>query len=141
MMHLDGDRLDTPHRIVSDVRTPTDLLLLVVDDDADMRLYVRGCLRAMSIERVLEAADGREALHLARGLSPDLIISDIIMPGLDGLALCRALKVDIGTRSIPILLLSGETRAPPTDGDGFLPKPFNATRLRAEVERLLARPI
>jgi CheY-like chemotaxis protein len=134
--------ISTPgSRIVSVVRLPTELLILVVDDDADMRLYVKGCLRAMSIERVLEAADGREALHLARGLSPDLIISDVVMPGLDGLALCRALKVDIGTRSIPILLLSGERRAPPTDGDGFLEKPFNAAGLRAHVERLLGRQL
>jgi CheY-like chemotaxis protein len=141
MMHVKAFASIPGSSIVPDTRTSTELLILVVDDDADMRLYVRGCLRAMSIERVLEAADGREALHLARGLTPDLIISDVIMPGLDGLALCRALKADIGTRSIPILLLSGETRGPPTEGDGFLAKPFNATRLRAEVERLIASPL
>jgi CheY-like chemotaxis protein len=124
--------------IVPDIRTSTEPLILVVDDDADMRLYVRGCLRAMGIEHVLEAADGREALHLAGGLSPDLIISDVVIPGLDGRALCRALKADIQTRSIPILLLSGETRGPPTEGDGFLAKPFNATQLGGEVRRLLA---
>jgi CheY-like chemotaxis protein len=62
------------------------------------------------------------------------------MPGLDGLALCRALKADPGTHAIPILLVSGETRALPSDGDGFLAKPFNALRLRAEVERLLRGP-
>jgi CheY-like chemotaxis protein len=141
MMQVEAFASTPGSGIVTDIRTSTELLILVVDDDADMRLYVTGCLRAMSLERVIEAADGREALHLARGLSPDLIISDVVMPGLDGLALCRALKVDRATRIIPVLLLSGETRGPPTAGDGFLSKPFNATRLRAEVERLLVRDI
>ena len=116
------------------------LTILVADDDADMRLYLTGCLRTMGPAHVLEAADGREALHLARAFVPDLIISDIAMPGLDGLALCRALNADPGTRAIPLLLISGETRAPPSDGDGFLAKPFNALRLRAEVERLMRGP-
>jgi CheY-like chemotaxis protein len=113
------------------------LTILVADDDADMRFYLTGCLRTMGLAHVLEAADGREALHLARGLLPDLVISDVVMPGLDGVALCRALNADVGTRGIPVLLLSGETRAPPSDGDGFLAKPFNATQLRVEIERLL----
>jgi CheY-like chemotaxis protein len=139
MMQVAGIGLDPGSLIVTDIRTSTELLILVVDDDADMRLYVRGCLRAMSIERVLEAADGREALHLARGLAPDLIISGVVMPGLDGLALCRALKADAATAAVPFLLVSGETRGPPNCADGFLEKPFNSAGLRAEVERLLTR--
>lgn len=118
---------------------PVALTILVADDDADMRLYLTGCLRTMGPARVLEAADGREALHLARALVPDLIITDVVMPGLDGLALYHALRADAGTRGIPVLLVSGETRASPSEGHGFLLKPFNAAQLRAEVERLLAR--
>jgi two-component system chemotaxis response regulator CheY len=118
------------------------LHILVADDDADMRLYLTACLRGFGLVAltVTEAADGREALILARSLSFDLIISDVVMPGLDGLAFCRALKADAATAAIPFLLVSGEARAPPPCADGFLAKPFNATGLRAHVERLLARP-
>jgi CheY-like chemotaxis protein len=113
--------------------------VLVADDDADMRLYLARCLHGMGAHRILEAADGRQALHLARALLPDLIISDVVMPGLDGEALGDALKSDVQTAKIPFLLISGEP-SPPRGGDGFLPKPFNATRLRTEVMRLLRGP-
>lgn len=116
--------------------------VLVVDDDADMRLYVRTCLGVAVTGVVLEAADGDEALRLARAEGPDLVISDVVMPGLDGEALCRALRADPATAGIPLLLVSGEARlvaagAPPTCADGSLAKPFNAARLRAAVARLL----
>lgn len=119
---------------------PATLTVLVADDDADMRLYVAGCLRGIGATEVVTAADGREALHLARALAPDLLISDVMMPGLDGLALTRALKADAATAAIPVLLISGEVPVSQDETGGFLPKPFNATSLRAEVERLLARP-
>ena len=114
--------------------------VLIVDDDADMRLYLRSCLRTLSgygSVRVHEAADGREALHLAHALLPDLVISDVFMPGLDGEALGDALKADARTAPIPLLLISGETRPFPPCANGFLQKPFNASRLRTEVVRLL----
>ena len=118
------------------------LRILVADDDADMRFYLRSCLGTLDLSgygsvRVHEAIDGREALHLARALLPDLVISDVVMPGLDGEALCNALKANAETTVIPLLLISGETRAPPRYASGFLQKPFNATRLHAEIERLL----
>ena len=120
------------------------LRILVADDDADMRLYLRSCLRTLSPSgygsvRILEASDGREALHLARAFLPDLIVSDVVMPGLDGEALGDALKADAQTAAIPLLFISGEA-TPPRGRDGFLPKPFNAARLRTEVLRLLRAP-
>ena len=120
----------------------TVLRILVADADADMRLYLRSCLRTRSPSgyssvRVHEATDGRETLHLARALLPDLVISDLVMPGLEGEAFCNALRGDVETAAIPILIISGETRAPPRYANGFLQKPFNATRLFAEVVRLL----
>ena len=131
-----------PHMETAAARTV--LRILVADDDADMRLYLRSCLRTLSASgygsvRIHEAADGREALHLARALLPDLIISDLVMPGLDGEALCHALQADAQTAAIPFLLISGEA-TPPKGGEGFLPKPFNAARLRTEVLRLLRGP-
>ena len=112
------------------------LTVLVADDDADMRRYLRGCLLAFGVAYVLEAADGHEALRLAP--EADLVVSDVRMPGLDGASLCEALRADVRTRTLPVLLISGETCGPPC-GDGFLPKPFNAATLRGEVERMLAR--
>jgi CheY-like chemotaxis protein len=118
------------------------LQILVADDDADMRLYLAGCLRGFgwAALTVTQAANGRDALLLARTLTIDLIICDLVLPGLDGPALCRTLKADAATAAIPILLVSGEVRVLPDCADGFLEKPFNAAGLRAQVERLLARP-
>lgn len=71
---------------------------LVVDDDADMRLYVRGCLRGLGegaaggAGKVLEAVSGEEALQTMRRSQVDLVVSDVILPGLDGLALLRAIR-------------------------------------------------
>ena len=111
------------------------ILVLVADDDADMRLYIRGCLRSRGDIRIVEATDGDEAFALAQTLLPDLIVSDLVMPGLDGAALCRALKADGRTREIPFLLVSGEAQA--SCADRFLAKPFNAAGLRAEVAHLV----
>ena len=111
------------------------ILVLVADDDADMRLYIRGCLRSRTDIHIVEATDGDEAFALAQTLHPDLIVSDLVMPGMDGAALCRALKADGRTRDIPFLLVSGEARA--SCADRFLPKPFNAARMREDVFHLL----
>ena len=110
-----------------------------MDDDDDMRLYLDGCLHMLGAAVVLAAADGAEAIRLARAEAPHLIISDIVMHGMDGVALCRALKSDARTRGIPLLLVSGETRAPPPCADGFLAKPFNTASLRASIDRLIDR--
>ena len=109
--------------------------VLVADDDADMRAYICGSL--LEPVHAHEAADGAEALRLAHALLPDLVITDLRMPGLDGLALCAALHADAATAAIPVLLVSGETDAPRVCADGFLAKPFNASGLRAAVALLL----
>ena len=110
--------------------------IVVADDDADMRLYLTGCLRAFGVADVLEAADGEAALLLAHEPGVGLVVADLRMPGLDGEALCRALHADAATAAIPVLLISGEAAGPPACADGFLAKPFNAARLRTHVERL-----
>lgn len=109
--------------------------VLVADDDADMRLYLRGCLGRLGAARVLEATDGHEALRLAP--LADLVISDVLMPGLDGQALCRALHANPATAATPVLLVSGVTAPADVLPVGFLAKPFNAADLRRAVERLL----
>ena len=83
---------------------PAVLRVLVVDDDADMRLYLRSCLRMLGNVRVHEAADGREALHLAHALMPDLVISAKLGGGraLESLpARGPRLPARVGDRGVP----------------------------------------
>lgn len=111
--------------------------VLLVDDDAEMRAYMHRCLAPLPL-RVTEAADGAEALACtADGLSevPVLIITDIVMPRMDGLSLKKALQADARLCDVPVLLITGEVHK---GGDGpMLRKPFNARRLRAAVRALL----
>ncbi|PAP75461.1 response regulator [Rubrivirga marina] len=112
--------------------------VLIADDDREMRAYIRHGLRGSA--RVVEVADGAEALAVALATTPDLVIADVRMPGLDGYALCAALHADAATHGVPVLLVSGEPRRAAACADGFLAKPFNAARLREAVALLLDRP-
>lgn len=115
--------------------------ILIVDDDADMRLYLRGCLLARNSPgtRVLEAADVVEALRLLGSEEVTLLISDVLLPGIDGLALRRTIRRDPVHARLPILLISGEGGGPSDMDarDGFLPKPFNARQLISAVNRIM----
>ena len=109
-------------------------LVLIVDDDAGIRTYLRRCLGPIT-HRICEAADGVEALAVARAHPVDLIVTDVVMPRMDGLELHAALRSDPAFASIPVLFVSGEpTRVP--EGT-LLQKPFNARTLRAAVQAVL----
>ncbi|MFQ5571804.1 MAG: response regulator, partial [Rhodothermales bacterium] len=116
--------------------------VLVVDDNAEIREYIRRHLE--SDFRVVEAANGAEGLQQARSILPDLIISDVVMPEMDGYALCRALKQDPSLDYIPIILLTVKaTAANKLEGwekgiDDYLTKPFSVEELRARVQNLIA---
>lgn len=91
--------------------------------------------------RVTFADDGLQALELARELHPTIVITEILVPKLDGLALCRRLKSDPETRDIAILvfsLLAAERRAQDAGADAFLAKPLSAQGLKDAVRILLA---
>src|SRR3954468_1243700 len=115
--------------------------VLIVDDDPDMRLYLRSCLRGLAapFERVIEAADGLEALRLVRSVAVSLVISDVALPGLDGRRLTRAIRDDAALSHVTVLLISGETAPGDNHADGFLAKPFNTHQLIAALDRLPAR--
>ena len=88
------------------------------------------------------AEDGLQALQLARDLHPTIVITEILVPQLDGLALCRKLKADPATSDIAVLifsLLAAERRAHEAGADAFLNKPLSAQRLKDTVRELLAR--
>jgi len=117
--------------------------VLVVDDHADVRAYLRSVLGGTY--RVIEARDGEEGLAMAREALPDLVVADVMMPGLDGLALGRELKTDPMTDAIPLVLLTA--LADPQDqvaglshgADAYLVKPFDPDVLDACVANLLAQ--
>jgi len=116
--------------------------VLVADDNEDVRRYVRGRLEQQY--RVLEAADGREALEIVRRALPDLVVSDVMMPVLDGFALCRAIKSDPETDYIPVVLLtaraSSDSRIEGLEegADDYLTKPFNVRELETRIRNLIA---
>jgi CheY-like chemotaxis protein len=87
------------------------------------------------------ASDGMQALELARAIHPTIVITEILVPKLDGLALCRRLKSDPATRDIAVLvfsLLAAERRAQDAGADAFLSKPLSAQALKDAVQRLLS---
>jgi CheY-like chemotaxis protein len=114
-------------------------LILLVDDQPEFLLSMRLLLALEGYEVVL-APDGEEGLRVARAREPAVIISDISMPRLDGISMCRRLRADPATRRIPILLTSSlDPGLPATDWDIFLKKPIEPTVLLAEIRKLLAR--
>lgn len=115
--------------------------VLLVDDDEDMRLYLRTCLRSTStpFERVIEAADGLEALRLIRSETIELVITDVGLPGLDGRRLTRAIRDDARLDHVSVLVISGEAVIADGNADGFLSKPFNSRQLSAAIDRLPRR--
>ncbi|MDB4989943.1 MAG: Sensor protein, partial [Myxococcaceae bacterium] len=112
--------------------------ILLVDDNADLRAYVAALLTRV-FANVETATHGSEALALARLQPPDLIVSDVTMPIMDGFALVRALRADERTRSVPIILLSARAGDESTvqglgcGADDYLVKPFSARELMARV--------
>ncbi|MCL7457621.1 SpoIIE family protein phosphatase [Micromonospora sp. MSM11] len=111
--------------------------VLVVDDNADLRAFLASLLAPH--HRVVVAADGREALDRVAERVPDLVLTDVMMPRLDGFGLVRALRADRRTAGLPIIVLSaraGEEAAVEglrTGADDYLAKPFSSEELLARV--------
>jgi len=111
--------------------------ILTVDDDPDALTLLRLLLRSEGFE-VLAALSGAAALQCVREQMPDLIITDIAMPGMTGLELCRQLRASSDTRHIPIIVHTAES-VPPTDPlyDRAFRKPADFSALLSRVHRLL----
>jgi DNA-binding response OmpR family regulator len=112
--------------------------VLLADDNADMRGYVERLLREAGLT-VQTVADGSAALEAVRATPPDLVLSDVMMPGLDGFALLSALRAEQATRDLPVILLSARAgeearvEALQAGADDYLVKPFSARELVASV--------
>jgi ligand-binding sensor domain-containing protein/signal transduction histidine kinase/DNA-binding response OmpR family regulator len=116
-------------------------IILVVDDNGDVRSYIRSALEPHF--NILEAANGREGIDKAGEIIPDLVISDIMMPEVDGCELCTHLKKDIKTSHIPVILLTARASEKSmaegleTGADDYITKPFNADILVIRVKNLI----
>jgi PAS domain S-box-containing protein len=112
--------------------------VLVADDNADMREYLTRLLHGAGYQ-VTVANDGQAALDAVRAGAPDMVISDVMMPGLDGLGLLAALRADARTAAVPVLLLSARAGQEASieglraGADDYLVKPFSAMELLARV--------
>ena len=115
--------------------------ILVVDDQVQIRRLVSAILGEEY--QMLEATSGEEALQIARQHAPDLVIMDILMPGMDGLTACSQIKNDPATAKIPVLVLTiidyelNRRFAENLGADGYITKPFTAESLREAVARHL----
>ncbi|WPP52016.1 hybrid sensor histidine kinase/response regulator transcription factor [Catalinimonas niigatensis] len=116
-------------------------IVLVVEDNLDLRQYLKEILSPHY--QVMEAADGQQGLLKAWEAIPDLIISDVMMPGLNGVSMCQQLKSDERTSHVPIILLTAKAGTSSkllgleTGADDYLIKPFQLNELLARVKNLL----
>ncbi len=117
-------------------------LLLIAEDNYDLRAFL---IQSLAGEyRILEADNGKEALELATKYGPQLIISDIMMPIMDGLELCSHLKESIQTSHIPLILLTSRNMVEhwveglEAGADDYVPKPFHLQILQARIENLIS---
>jgi len=115
--------------------------LLIIEDNADVRKYIFDILK--NYYEISEASDGEEGLKKSFEQIPDLIISDIMMPKMDGLSLCDKLKTDSRTSHIPVILLTAKSTLQDkvegleTGADDYIMKPFEAVELKARIKNLL----
>ncbi len=142
------------HQENEEERTPTEQLtedtiendshrpiILVVEDNTEIRHYIANSLS--EDYKVIKAADGKTGCEKALEHIPDLIITDIMMPVMDGTALCRRIKQDIRTSHIPVVMLTAkDTKADQQQGyevgaDSYLTKPFSISMLRSRIVNLL----
>ena len=138
---LEGPLLPTDESDPSTDASPEAPTVLVVDDEADLRAYLRDLFGThYQVEAV---ADGSAALDWLHDHEADLVVSDVAMPGVDGVALCQAIRDDDDLQHLPVILLTArpENRAQPANleagADAYVAKPFEPAELTARVENLI----
>ena len=136
--HLLPEQLPGSTPVVSDNQS---LQVLIVEDNLDLRNYISSKLR--SDYKILLAKNGQEGWEMAQALIPDLIISDVMMPKMSGMELCKKIKQDEKTNHIPLILLTAKTdegerlKGLALQADDYLTKPFNAQELSLRVRNLI----
>jgi len=115
--------------------------ILIIEDNNDMRHFIKEQLQ--NEYEIIEAYNGKEGLKKANRVVPDLIITDLMMPQMDGITLCKELKVGIHTSHIPVVMLTAKAgienklEGLETGADDYLTKPFNARELQVRVKNLI----
>ncbi|MCD4845341.1 MAG: response regulator [Methanosarcinales archaeon] len=131
-----GERIER----LSDIR----LKMLIVDDELDTLIPLKRTLEAEDYQ-VLEASSGMEAIEKTRSEHPDLVLLDLMMPGMDGIEVCKVLKEDPSTNDIPILMLTAKGDVEDkiggieTGADDYVTKPFDLGELKARIKMILRR--
>lgn len=119
--------------------------ILLAEDEEDIQRLASLCLMRGGSWEVVLASDGEEALALAREDRPDVILLDVMMPKLDGFAVCQRLKADPATRNIPVIFLTASAQETQTQHGlsmgaiGYLHKPFDPLKLPQQVMDLLTK--
>ena len=116
------------------------LKILIVDDNPEILSYIHKILSSTGLYEINQATDGKTALKMAKSFFPDIIISDVHMPVMNGLKLCRAIKEDVETNHIYFVLITAdifeatETRGLGLGADEFITKPFDKTKLLNKIK-------
>lgn len=116
-------------------------LILIVEDNEDLRFYLKDNLKARF--QIAEAGNGNDALALVKDLIPDIVVSDIMMPGIDGIELCKRIKSEKQTSHIPVILLTARTTEEQkieglqSGADDYVTKPFNFEILESRIDNLI----
>jgi DNA-binding response OmpR family regulator len=139
----EADQIDTStiDQSIDDDLEQEKNIILVVEDSTDVRSYIRSAI--VPDYQMIEAKDGQEGIKKAQEIIPDLIISDVMMPGVDGYELCRVLKNDVKTSHIPVILLTARAGEDDiiagleTGADDYITKPFNTRILCARIKNLI----
>lgn len=118
-------------------------IILVVEDNADIRDYIADSFT--DLYEIKTAANGKEGLQIATDCIPDIIVSDIMMPVMNGVVMCQKLKADIRTSHIPVILLTAKDSITDKEegyqvgADSYLTKPFSASLLQSRISNLLTQ--
>jgi len=131
---------ETNENLEEKLSIPKTTILLVEDDD-DMRRYIYGELQ--DEYNIIEATNGKSGLAKAQKLIPDLVITDVMMPKMNGIELCRTLKTSPDTSHIPVIILTAlgdmdhQIEGLETGADSYISKPFQTKHLRVRIEKLI----
>jgi signal transduction histidine kinase/DNA-binding response OmpR family regulator/ligand-binding sensor domain-containing protein len=134
---------ESANTVLSEVTADDKPLILLVEDNAELAEFIKGSLKGLY--RVLQASNGAEGLQLAIQRSPDLVLSDVLMPVMDGFEFCNALKSDEQTNHIPVVILTARSsfhdkmEGLSIGADDYLTKPFSIRELQLRVHNLLER--
>lgn len=140
LLNISEDRVKETFAMLSDTRQK----ILIVDDELDTLIPLKRALEAEEYT-VVEASSGMEAIENTRSNHPDLILLDLMMPGMDGFEVCKVLKVDSLTSHIPIIMLTAKGEIDDKiegieiGADDYVTKPFDLGELKARIKMILRR--